>query len=259
MSLGALVLTLDGCAKIFDLSPYDVLPPDGLRGLTALNLERARGALEGHTGPLTVAFTSDPHFHYGDLADVVGHMGGDRSIQLVMVAGDLTDQGLIGEFEWFARGMMGLDVPWFAVIGNHDHLGNGRAIYERMFGPGNMVLDLAGHRFILFDNTVWESDAPPDLDWLEAALADAGDRVPIVVAHIPPATDQLAGGIGERMHRLMADASVPIFIHGHQHVFLEYQPYHDGPRYLCVPWPRDGAYAKVTFEGRSFTTERIAL
>ncbi len=259
LSILACVAMGPGCGKLFDLTPYDASPPDDLRDLTATHMARIRSDLEGHQGPFTFALTSDPHYHYGDLTDIVAHMRNDASIRFVVVPGDLSDQGLIEEFTGFARVMEELSVPWLATIGNHDHLGNGPGIYETMFGPRDFVMDLPVHRFIFFDDTVWESDTPPDLAWLSNALAGAGDRVPIVIAHIPPYSDQLQGSLEYAMRDLMAGDTVPLFIHGHQHAFNDHEPYLDGVRYLCVPWPKKRAYVKVTLDGGEITIDQVML
>ncbi len=258
-SVAFLLLLGTGCNKVFDLSPYDALPAEDLRGLNAQHSGEIRAALAGNTGPLTFALTSDPHYHYSDLSDIVAHINADPSVAFTVVPGDLTDQGLLGEFEAFARVAEGLDRPWLALIGNHDHLGNGRSIFETMFGPRNQVLDVAGYRFILFDDTVWESGMPPDLDRLEQALESKGSHVPVVITHIPPFTDQLVGVLEQQLTALLVDAEVPLFIHGHLHRFNDHEPYSDGVRYLCVPWPEDRSYAKVTLDGTSVSIQHVVL
>jgi len=255
----AVLWLLTGCGKVFDLTPYDARPSDDLRGLNAASVAAIRAAKVDAEAPLTFALTSDPHYHYGDLSDIVAHINADPSIAFTVVPGDLTDQGLLGEFEAFARIMQGLARPWLAVIGNHDHLGNGRSIYETMFGPRNDIVDLAGYRFILFDDTVWESDMPPDLHWLQQALNGAGARVPVVIAHIPPFTDQLVGVHEGPLRTMLADAGVPLFIYGHLHRFNDHEPYNDDVRYLCVPWPEDRSYVKVTLEGRQATIQHVRI
>lgn len=253
------ILLLAGCGKVFDFTPYDAVPAEEFRALNASNTAQIIAALAGLNGPVTIGLTSDPHYHYSDLTDIVAHMKGDPTIDFVVVPGDLTDQGLLGEFEAFARIMQGLEVPWLAVIGNHDHLGNGRLIYERIFGPRNVVMEVFGYRFIFFDDTVWESNMPPDIQWLDQALAGAGELIPIVITHIPPFTDQLVGVYEDAIQQRLSAAGVPLFIHGHLHRFNDHVPYGDGVRYLCVPWPEDRSYAKVTLDGSSVSIEHVVL
>lgn len=253
------LMLIAGCGKVFDITPYDADPEEELRGLNDEHAAAIQAALDGGVGPITFALTSDPHYHYADLSDIVAHINGDPSIAFTVVPGDLTDQGLLGEFEAFARIMQGLSKPFLAVIGNHDHVGNGRTIYETMFGPRNSWLDVAGYRFVLYDDTVWESGMPPDLPWLETVLNDAGSRIPIVITHIPPFTDQLVGVYEQPFRQLLADAGVPLLIYGHLHNFNDHEPYGDGVRYHCVPWPKVRSYSKVTLQGQEVTIEHIRL
>lgn len=256
---GLALLLLPGCDKLFDLTPYDARPDEELRGLNAMHMAEISAALAGSSDAISIAFTSDPHYHYADLSDIVAHINADPSVDFTVVPGDLTDQGLLGEFEAFARIMQELDRPWLALIGNHDHLSNGRIIYETMFGPRNTYMDVAGFRFIFFDDTVWESDMAPDLAWLEQVLDGAGSLVPLVITHIPPFTDQLVGVYEQQFSRIVEEAEVPLLIYGHLHRFNDHEPYGDGVRYHCVPWPEDRSYSKVTLDGGNITIEHIRL
>ncbi len=253
------VIALASCTEVFNISPYDTLPENGPQDLTNRNISRWQERSGGTNGPMTIAFVSDPHFYYSDLADVVSHINSDPTVDLVIVPGDLTDQALVREFEWFHDRMVDLTMPWIAVIGNHDHQSNGRLIYEQMFGQRNFLVDINGYRFIFFDNTVWESEIPPDMPWLSSALAGAGELVPIVIMHIPPQNDQLADGQGAQMRELFAVHEVPHVIHGHLHAFAEYTLPGSDTQYLCVPWPRAREYARVTFDAGEVLVERISI
>ena len=207
---------------------------------------------------MTIAFTSDPHFYYGDLADVVSHMNNDPEIDAVIIPGDVADQGLLTEFIWYNDVISKLDRPYITLIGNHDHLSNGRQIYERMFGPRNFTVDVHDHRFIFFDDTVWESDEVPDLAWLAQALAFAGERIPVLITHIPTYTDQLEDEFGGEMHAMLVQHGAPLVVHGHIHSFSDNHPWQDEVRYVCVPWPRHRQYVKITF-GQEMEVELVRL
>lgn len=251
---------LAGCSDVFNVTPYDTLPADAPRGLTQQNIELWRDRAGSSNGSMTIAFTSDPHFHFGDLTDMVAHFNSDQDIDVVIVPGDLTDQGTLQEFQWFSSVMSDLNKPWIATIGNHDHVSNGRLIYEEMFGARNFVVDLAGYRFIFFDDTVWESDLPVDLGWLENALAGTGGNIPIVIAHIPIHNDQLADGTGDRIRELIEQYEVDLFVYGHLHAFVDHPPGINGDVYhLGIPWPRTRHFVRVELLGEVITVQHVPL
>jgi 3',5'-cyclic-AMP phosphodiesterase len=253
-----LLLLLSGCDKLFDITPWDTLPDHAPRDLTEENI-RWWKERSGGDETITIAITSDPHYHYGDLTDVVAHMRSDPGIDVVIVPGDLTDQGLVREFEWFTSIMSEVHRPWLAMIGNHDHLSNGRLVYERMFGRRNFFVDINGHRFIFFDDTVWESEEPPDVAWFAEVLSATGDLIPIVFAHIPLHTDQLQAGLGLQLNALMMQAGVPLFVHGHVHGFKDHHPIDGGVRHLSCPWPRARQYVRLRIQGADIGIQLVTL
>jgi 3',5'-cyclic AMP phosphodiesterase CpdA len=251
------LLAVSGCDDLFEVTPYDVEVPDDLVGIGASNEVRIRTLLDGTSGPITFGVTSDPHYYYDRLNAEVSRMDADADIRFVVVTGDLTEQGLDQEYEWFAREMNTTSKPWLAVIGNHDHLSNGRQIYERMFGPRNRYLDAGDHRLVVFDDVVYESEAPPDTTWLAAAVAGADGRQVTVLTHIPDWTDALEGPMGDGIHAILARNGVRLVLHGHLHGFVDHFPYGDSVRYVCAPWPRDGGHMKVTLDGADVTVENV--
>jgi Icc protein len=253
----AVALSLSGCEDLFEVTPYDVEVPEELVNIGADHEARVQGIMEQHEGPITIGFISDPHYHYDRLHEEVMRMDADPEIRFVLVAGDITEQGLDQEFAWFATTMNSSAKPWITAIGNHDHLSNGRRIYERMFGSRNRVVDAGDHRLVIFDDVVYESDAPPDTSWLAAAVAGAGGRQVTVLTHIPDWTDALEGPMGQGIHAILARNGVRLVLHGHIHGFIDHHPYDDSVRYVCAPWPRDGGHVKVTLDGTEATVLNV--
>ncbi len=245
----SLALLLSGCNDLFEVSPYDVEVPADLIDTGSANDARVITLVDQHQGPLTIGFISDPHFYYDRLRAEVARMEADPEIRFIVVTGDLTDQGLDREFEWFVRGMEETGKPWLTTIGNHDHLSNGRQVYERMLGARNRYLDAGPYRFVIFDDVVYESDVPVDTTWLSTVVSGAVDRQVIVLTHIPTWTDQLEGPLGQGIHAILARNNVKLVLHGHLHYFLDHRPYGDDVRYVMAPWPRDGGHVKVTLDG----------
>ncbi len=62
----------------------------------------------------------------------------------VVQLGDFTELGMLREYELMRDVHARLRVPWFLVIGNHDLLSNGGAVYDRMFGPRSLALTVGG-------------------------------------------------------------------------------------------------------------------
>jgi 3',5'-cyclic AMP phosphodiesterase CpdA len=175
---------------------------------------------------------------------------------LVLVTGDLTLNGLPGEFEnahdWLHR----LPRPWLATPGNHDTpywnllLRTIRpfARYRRWVGPP--LGEQAAADGVVVRTVTTARGAQPRLDWSKGAIdleacrsaalalasAPAGAlRVvachhPLVEAHDAPVT----GGVhrGDRAATILADSGVDVILTGHVHnPFASALPYADNRTY----------------------------
>ena len=111
---------------------------------------------------------------------------------LVVIAGDLADEGDTASYLRLAATLPDLTPPLAMTIGNHDD----RAAYLAVFGTDqagptgfvDMVRDIKGYRIILLDSAIVPGRhdgrlEPEQLDWLAACLAEAKDRPVIVVLH----------------------------------------------------------------------------
>lgn len=112
------------------------------------------------------------------------------SLDAVVVTGDLTNNGLPGEYEQFAKLTAG-PRPVLHLPGNHDV----RESYQQVLlggGPINRVERVGGAVFALVDSTIpGRADgfiADDTLSWLETVLTEAGDAPAFVCFHHPPVT-----------------------------------------------------------------------
>ncbi len=247
-----------GCEDVFIQHPWQVDVPADLRDLNAGAIHDVQQALAGAEGSFSFAVASDPHFYYDDLTDVMDHINGDGLSRFTVIAGDLTDQALTQEFTWYARVVTDYAKPVVSLIGNHDHLANGRLIYERMFGPRNQVFHAGGARFVLFDNVEVESEFPVDHDWLSAALAIPYDGPTIVFMHIQPTDVQLVGAPLQALDAIM-DAHRPdaVFM-GHLHSYAQ-GAFSGGTPWVTAPWPHRMKYLRVTVSPDTILHERIEV
>lgn len=81
----------------------------------------------------------DSQRFYYDMDDFITEVNRLQNSAFIILIGDIVDFGLNREFKWINLRMSSLNVPYIAVIGNHDMLANARLIYNEMFGPENFT------------------------------------------------------------------------------------------------------------------------
>lgn len=250
---------LSSCDNLFEYSPYVANVDDEYLNTTSINLELLKG-LETNSDTFKFAFISDNHYHYTNLRTVVDDINNRNDISFTLFGGDIADQALLKEYELFYKVMEHMNGPYLTVIGNHDYKSNGEAVYRRMFGAYNYSFVFNNSKFILFDNTVWESDKTPNFDWLSNQLADNSLYNEVfVVSHIPPFGDQLTPEMEITYSSLIRDNNVKLSIHGHAHVFALSERYNDSVKYLIGPWLKNPSYCIVTVLSDSYHVELVKL
>ena len=201
-----------------------------------------------------VAATADLHFRQeqaGRLAPQLEHL---RDVaDLLLVAGDLTDQGDPGEAFAVARELVSAGVPVVAVLGNHDlNLGLGKDVAVAMEECGVRVIqgdglvmevgatrvgiagvtgfgggfpEAPGDRFGQGLTKEFVACAMEEARLLEAGLGDLDADMRIALLHYSPCRQTLVGEppelypflgcslLGEAIDRAGAD----LVLHGHAH------------------------------------------
>lgn len=151
----------------------------------------------------------------------------DLSPDVVLVTGDLTEDGLMSEFRMAAKELRGLKAAKVIFVsGNHDYRSTGYLLFKEFF-PFFQVTEIGGEVIIVL------SSARPDRDdgevghrqnmWLEKTLEKYMDRVKIVAIHhhIVPVPDTGADQItiidaGDVL-RSLAKSKVDLVLCGHRH------------------------------------------
>ncbi len=105
--------------------------------------------------------------------------------EFAIVLGDLVSAGRSDQYLRFAKILENAPLPVLVLPGNHDYVGQGKARYQRLFGPLNYSFDLAGYHFIALDNANGRLSSA-QLDWLETQLQSKGPK--FVFLHEPPKT-----------------------------------------------------------------------
>lgn len=235
----------------FEFSPNQIHDGDTPRDLNGKNIERLSAAVPDDT--VTIAFVGDSQRFYDEVDDFVDKVNGISHVDFVFLAGDITDFGLLSEFEWINESFERLKAPYIGVIGNHDVVANGQGVFTRMFGPMDFSFVYDSIKFVVHNTNSREfwGERVPDIEWLKKEMkreADSPFEYIIGVSHVPP-TD---GDFNPRLVSPYASllASTPGFLvslHGHVHRHTDHYPFNDGIRYIT----------SFAFDQRSFLLLRI--
>lgn len=212
-------LLLSACSDIIEYSPYDTnIKTHDINIINAAKITDEQGAL---SDTVRFALFSDVHENYDDMSDAISSINRQSGVQFVVCCGDITCSGLTQEFEWDHDAAEKSIYPLITVIGNHDHLLNGNAVFNKLFGPPNMSFISGKYKFVLFNNNLWENyNYSPKYEWLRNQLSDS-DYSNIIISHIPPFADEI-----DDLHRLVYNQIVDttntiLSIHGHFHCFSD--------------------------------------
>jgi 3',5'-cyclic-AMP phosphodiesterase len=182
---------------------------------------------------MLIAQLSDPHFAPEDVRlfgrlDTAGCL--ERAIthlnalapDVVLITGDLTNDGDAPVYAGLATMLAGLQAPFFVLTGNHDD----RELTRAQFGAGYLpqsgplcyAIEHLALRLIALDTLVagapWGRLGAEQLAWLDARLGEAPHRPTLVALHHPP----FRTGIGHLDHSMLRDADALAAVigrHGH--------------------------------------------
>jgi 3',5'-cyclic AMP phosphodiesterase CpdA len=165
-------------------------------GLLAAGLwPGALKAAEG-TGDFHFIAVNDLHLRNRDcvpnLENVIKQFKGEsEKIEFCLVVGDLSEDGTREQLVPAREILAGLGKPVYVVVGNHDHLENGRRPYEDTFPKSiNYRFDHEGWQFVGLDTSQGQrarvTVQPATLKWLDETVAKLDKKRPTVVfTHFP--------------------------------------------------------------------------
>ena len=227
-------LTLTGCNS-FEFSPNQISSQNSPQGLNEKNLLKLKTIPADDT--VTIVFAGDSQRWYSELERFVTKVNATQEVDFVLLAGDISDFGLLKEFEWINKRLSDLNAPYFGVIGNHDLTGNGEAVFKKMFGLVDFSFVYDSIKFVAHNTNSLEYDRKnvPDINWLENQLNTGPDIKHIVaVSHVPPFSplEFNARFIKPYTSLFSNTPKMLMSLHGHVHDHNDFYPFEDHVRYI---------------------------
>src|SRR5690606_4187469 len=176
-----------GC-KNLEYSPNQIFDKNSHVDINATNLKKLGNGIQDDTVRFIVM--GDPQRSHNEVHDFYKQVNSMSGIDFVVVAGDISEFGILKEMDAIAIALNNLTVPYVAVVGNHDLTARGREVFLRMYGELNYSFVYGGIKFIcqntnsreyLFDGLV------PDIPWLRRELQpEDGVHSYVAISHVPP-------------------------------------------------------------------------
>lgn len=254
-------LALVSCNQ-FEYSPNQIFDKDSRQDINATNLKEL-GKGEGDD-TIRFVLTGDTQKSRDETVKFYQKVNTMPGIDFVVVAGDISEFGVLKEMEWIDRELEKLNVPYVAVIGNHDLTSRGKDVFLRMFGPLNYSFVYGGVKFICHDSNSREysfNGKVPDVDWLKNELkAEAGVADYIAISHIPPISEDFDP-------KLVTDytaafAGTPGFLaslHAHTHNYELFYPDKSGIPYVITSAVGNTEFLLVEIVNHKVSFERISF
>ncbi|KWW29708.1 MAG: hypothetical protein AUK63_1308 [bacterium P3] len=261
-SRAVIALTLfSSCEDAFDIHPYDV-DYSGPLHLNAAQITRIEQSC-ADKDTIRVAVISDTHDWYTEMEREIDDINRRDDIDFVMHLGDLTNTGMIKEYEWARKRLLRLQKPFVTIIGNHDHLGTGDEAYDAIFGERDFSFIAGRIKFLCLNTNAGEYDYMadvPDFSFIQReAVRDSSrfDRT-FVAMHIPPFCDQFNNNVSLAF-RVWLDLLPGLYCcaFGHNHRTYADTLYHDGLVFYGVGSAEKRQYRIFTFTPDKYAVEVV--
>ncbi|MCD8185913.1 MAG: metallophosphoesterase [Rikenellaceae bacterium] len=253
--LGAL-----GC-NLLESHPYEVNV--NYRDLNRQAMDRIESECS-RKSTIRYVWMGDTHRWYDETEDFVKHVNARQDIDFVLHGGDVTDFGLGREYEWIHKTMRKLHVPYVALIGNHDILGNGLDVYEKMYGDLNFSFIAGTVKFVCVNTNALEFDysyAVPDFGFLTREREEDPGRPfeqTVVAMHANPYGEQFNNNVAPVFQgHLRRLKNLRFCMHAHAHKLMVTDFFEDGITYYGCAAMKDRNYLVFTITPEEYSYEVV--
>jgi Icc protein len=244
-------MLMSACEKM-EYSPNQAFSETSAKDLNRKNIHRLLATPNDDT--LRIAFIGDTQRFYDECEMFVNAVNAREGVDLVMIAGDISQYGLTREFEWITNIFNRLRMPYVSIVGNHDLVGNGVEMFKHTFGPLDFTFEYDSVRFVCHNTNSREygfNGSVPDIGWLQQQMSPGpGIKRILPVSHVPPYDADFDKKLEQQYAgTLNSSEKVSLSLHGHVHYVDDHYPYNDGVRYFNGYAMDKRTYAMVEIVG----------
>jgi Icc-related predicted phosphoesterase len=209
------------------------------------------------------AFISDTQRWYDETEDAVHAINQRNDIDFVIHGGDLSDFGATHEFIMQRNIMLGFNIPWITLLGNHDCLGTGEDVYEEIWGNPNFYFQAGNVLFICLNTNCMEynySEPVPDFSFLEKLMKNIPECVEktIVAMHVPPFDLEFNNNVANVFQLYLKEfPNLQFCMYGHGHNYRTDNLFNDGILYHQTPCIKKRGYILFTITENGYEEELV--
>ena len=230
---GIATILLASCDHVFDYHPYAAKLSSKYEDINSKNLKRIM-ELDQTKDTIRFIWLGDTQRWYDETHDFVKAVNQRDDIDFVVHGGDISDFGLRDEFCKMHDILSKLNVPYVAIIGNHDVLGLGSSIYNVIYGEPNFSFVFRGVKFLCLNTNALEYDYStpvPDFDFLIDELKDSVNQYDRTIAmmHAQPGDIVFNNNVKYVFHEFLKSFPHLMFCtHAHAHKLMQNDFFNDG-------------------------------
>ncbi len=253
-------MTFTAC-DVFDYHPYDG-KVTGKTDINAKNINRIEESCRGKK-EFKFAFISDTQRWYDETEAVVKDINSRPDIRFVIHGGDLSDFGVTKEFLWQRDILEELKVPYVCCIGNHDCIGDGEDVFQKVFGETNFAFTAGNVRFLCLNTVALEYDYSnpiPDFQFIENEMnpSDSTVQKTIFCMHCRPYDEQFNNNVAKPFEYYVKHCRNTQFcISGHIHRTEIKDIYNDGMIYYAANCIGNREYFIFTIKENGYEYEVV--
>ncbi|OAQ39832.1 metallophosphoesterase [Pedobacter psychrophilus] len=244
----------------FEYSPNQAFDKDSPVDLNAKSLARLQNIENDDTVKFIVF--GDPQKSANELDEFIAKVNTMKNVDFAILAGDISEFGLLQETKWVALELEQLKIPHFAVIGNHDLLAKGDAVFKRMFGELNYSFAYDGVKFICHNTNGREykfNGLVPDINWLQQELKpQTGVESYVAISHIRPFSPDFDTNLDIPYTDVFnAQPKFLASFHAHDHGYGEFFPNNSRVPFVVTTNIGNKGFILATIVNNKISYERI--